>query len=164
MTLFKPRLMYAYAFMSIVAMFFIAMYLQFVKGINPCPLCIVQRIALAFLAVFFFLGMLFQLKKFGRFFVGGFAFIISAAGATLAGRQVWLQHLPPNKSAECGVSLQYMLQVLPLDQVLKKVLQGTADCSQLEWTLFGFSLAEWTLFWFVIFALFALWQTCRRSE
>lgn len=163
MVLLSKRLSYFYAFLLVVIMMALAMYLQFWKGIAPCPLCILQRVALIFLGLFFLIGAIFRFKKLGHSILGVIVFFISMLGIFLSTRQVWLQHLPPNKSADCGVSLQYMLQVLPLDQVLKKILQGTADCAQLEWSWFGFSLAEWSLFWFIIFAVFAVWQILRRS-
>ena len=162
MKLFNTRCMYFYAFLAVVAMMALAIYLQFWKGIAPCPLCVLQRVTLAFLGIFLLIGAIFNFKKIGNIVIGSFAFFISLVGVFLSGRQVWLQHLPPNKAADCGTSLQYMLQVLPLDQVLKKILQGTADCAQLEWSMFGLSLAEWSLIWFVVFGLFALWQMTRR--
>lgn len=164
MNLFSKRLSYLWGFLLIAIMMGIAFYLQFVKGIAPCPLCILQRIVAAFLGVVFFFGAVLSWSKWGDFFLGLFSFFISILGVLLSGRQVWIQHLPPDKTADCGVSLQYMLQMLPLDEVFRKVLQGTAECSQLEWSLFGFSLAEWSLFWFVVFAVFSIWQVLRRSS
>lgn len=164
MKLFSTRLMYLYAFITVVVMMILAMYLQFWKGVAPCPLCILQRVTLVFLGICFLFGAAFHFKKLGNTLIGLFAFFIADMGVFLSGRQVWIQHLPPNKSADCGASLQYMLQVLPLDQVLKKILQGTADCSQLEWSILGLSLAEWSLIWFVVFAIFAIWQMVRYVD
>lgn len=161
---FSTRMMYLYAFVVIVMMMLLALYLQFYKGIAPCPLCVLQRLMLAFLGVVFFFGAAFSLKKLGNTFIGCLGFFIALVGIFLSGRQVWLQHLPPNKAEDCGVSLQYMLKVLPLDQVFKKILQGTADCSLLEWSFGGLSLAEWSLIWFVLLAVFAVWQVVRKQN
>ena len=152
------RLMYFYAFLCTVGMLVLGFYVQFGEGINPCPLCILQRIDLALLAILFFFGVTLTLKKFGRFVLAFFTFIVSAMGIFFAGRQVWLQHLPANQSTDCGVSLQYMLQVFPFDEVVKKVFAGTAECSQIDWSFLGLSMAHWTLVGFVIFAIFSLWQ------
>jgi len=163
MKLFSPRLNYLYAFLCVVIMFLVAYYLQHWKGIIPCPLCLLQRVTAGILGGFFFLGATLNLKKAGLWIVGFFSFIFSVLGALLAGRQIWLQHLPPSHNADCGASLEYMLNVLPLDQVLQKVLEGTTDCSRMEWSWLGMSLAEWSFVWFVIFAGFSIWQSLRRG-
>jgi disulfide bond formation protein DsbB len=154
--------MYFYAFLSIVIMFVIAFYLQFYKGIEPCPLCILQRIDLGILGLLFLFGAACRLKNCSRIFIGALGFIFSLLGVFLAGRQVWIQHLPPNQSADCGVSFQYLMHVLPWDQLLKKIFEGTAECSLIDWSLWGFSMAEWSLAWFIIFALFTSWQMIRK--
>jgi disulfide bond formation protein DsbB len=163
MKLFTPRLMYFYAFTSIIVMFAIAFYLQFWKGVAPCPLCLLQRIVLGIIGILFFLGMAFKFKKIGSIILGLLGFLFSIGGALLAGRQVWIQHLPPNQSMDCGASLQYMLHVLPPDEVLKKIFEGTAECSIVDWSLWGLSMAELSLIWFIAFAIFALFQIVRTK-
>ncbi len=163
MNLLTQRLTYFYAFVSVMLMITLAFYLQFWKGIAPCPLCILQRIIMIGIGVTFFLGMTFVLKQCGRIFIASFAFLLSLGGALLAGRQVWIQHLPPSQSADCGVSLEYMLHVLPWDQVAKKILEGSAECSMVTWSFWGLSMAEWSLLGFILFAVFALWQMVRKN-
>lgn len=164
MNLMTQRFTYFYAFLSVVFLMMVSFYLQFWKGIAPCPLCILQRVTMIGIGIVFFLGMIMTLKKCGRFLIGGLAFLLSVCGALLAGRQVWIQHLPANQSEDCNVSLQYMLHVLPWDEVAKKILSGTAECSLVDWSFIGFSMAEWSFVWFVIFAVFALWQMMRRPK
>ncbi len=161
MNLLTPRLAYFWAFITTLLLFSFALYLQFVDGIAPCPLCILQRLDLGIIALLFFFGAILPLKKWGNVLFGGLSFLLSIGGILLAGRQIWIQHLPPNQTADCGVSLQYMLQVLPLDEVLKKIFAGSAECSLVDWSFFNFSMAQWSLLWFVIFAIFALWQMFR---
>lgn len=163
MKVFSPRLMYLYAFLLIVAMLGLGFYLQFEEGINPCPLCILQRVTLAVMGIVFFFGILLAGKKCCRIGIGLLSFLISLVGIFLAGRQVWLQHLPANQSGDCGVSLQYMLQVLPLHEVAKKIFEGTAECSRVDWSFVGLSMAEWTLVWFVVLGGFSLWQAFRNK-
>ncbi len=158
------RLMNFYAFLCVIVMFGVAFYLQFWKGIAPCPLCVLQRVTMALIGIVLLVGSVFALKKCGRYFLNAILLLLSSGGIFLAGRQVWLQHLPPDKSADCGVSLQYMWNVLPLDQVLMKILQGTAECSLVDWSFLGLSLAEWSLFWFIVFAVFSLWQIARGAK
>lgn len=162
MNLLSPRLTYLYAFLSAFFMIILAIYLQFWKGLTPCPLCVLQRITLVAIGIVFFIGTTISFKKFGLRFIAALTLLLSLGGVFLAGRQVWIQHLPANQSADCGVSLQYMLSVLPLDQVVKKIFEGTAECSLVDWSFAGISLAQWSLIWFMIFTFFAVWQLCRK--
>lgn len=157
----SQRSAYFLGFLAVIALLGTVAYLQAFKGFEPCPLCILQRFALMLLGVVFFFGMLIKLKKPGHFFIGLLAFVFSTLGAFFAGRQVWLQHLPPNQNAGCGASLDYMLQVLPLREVLKKVLEGSTECSQVGLEFLHLSLAGWSLVCFCIFILMSLWQLCR---
>lgn len=139
----------------------IPIYLQVYSNINPCPLCILQRITFALLGVIFFFGAAANFKKMGHIFFGMMACLISTLGIVLAGRQVWLQHFPASIRSDCGASLQYLLQVLPVTQVLKKVFIGGAECSQVDWEILGLSLAGWSLICFAVFLLFSLCQLFR---
>jgi disulfide bond formation protein DsbB len=162
MNLLTHRLSYLYAFLSTLGLFVVAFYLQYGKGIAPCPLCILQRLMLAVLGIIFFFGWAYNFKKMGRIIVGTLSFLFSALGALLAGRQVWIQHLPADKTPDCGVSLEYMLHVLPIDQVAKRIFEGTAECSLVDWSFFNLSLADWTLICFILFGCFSIWQLVRK--
>src|SRR5437868_3843727 len=111
----SQQLNYFIAFLFTLSILVVANYLQFYKGINPCPLCILQRFTIGILGLLFLLGIGFAVKKFSRLSLGIFSFIVSSLGIVLAGRQVWLQHLPPSTNANCEASLEYMLKVLPFD-------------------------------------------------
>jgi disulfide bond formation protein DsbB len=142
----------------VVLLLGIVEYLQKFKGIDPCPLCILQRFALIGLGIPFLLGSLIPFKKIGLVINSLIALLFAVIGTLLASRQVWLQHLPPNQSSDCGASLDYMLQVLPWHEVLKKVLQGTSECANVGWEFLHVSLAGWSLFAFGMFTVIALWQ------
>ncbi len=155
------RTLYLIGFSIILLLLGITFYLQQYDGFIPCPLCILQRITFILLGIFFLIGSLFNLKKISSFILATSASFIALLGVFLSGRQVWLQHLPPDKNADCGVSLQYLMRVLPIDQVMSKILQGTAECAQKGWELLSLSLAEWSLICFIGFFLFCLWQIKR---
>ncbi len=138
-------------------------YLQVVDGMTPCPLCILQRFTMALLGIVFFLGAAAKMNKIGNFFLGLLTSAISLLGIFLSGRQVWLQHLPADSNADCGVSLQYLMQALPFDQAIRKILQGTAECSQTGAQYLGLSIAEWSLVWFVIFFVIGCVQMMRKK-
>ena len=162
MKLFTPRLTYFYAFLSIVGIFALALYLEYFKGVNPCPLCILQRVFLGALGITFFIGFVFAKTRLRSIMIGISSVVFSLCGALLAGRQAWIQYLPANQSADCGVSLQYMLHVLPIDQVVKKIFQGTAECSRVDWSFLSLSMAQWSLVSFIIFGIFSAWQATRK--
>ena len=132
-------------------------YLQYVQGLDPCPLCLVQRGF--FYAVMSVLagGALHAPAGAGRMAYGGFAALLALGGVAAAGRQVWLQHLPPDKVPACGPDLYFMLENFPLSRTLGTLIKGTGECAVVDWTFLGLSIAEWSLGWFAIFFLYALW-------
>jgi disulfide bond formation protein DsbB len=120
-------------------------------------LCILQRVAFLSLAVVFLIAAVHGPGRGAGVFYSSVLFIIAAAGAVIAARHVWLQHLPQNQIPECGPGLEYMLSKLPLTQVLEKIFKGSGECAEVGWTLLGLSIAEWSLLWFVLLGGFAVW-------
>ncbi len=159
----SKRLTYLLGFLIICSLVGVSMYLQKHDGMHPCALCILQRFSLAILGIVFLFGAIFNLKRIGGIILGLFAFLVALSGALLSGRQVWLQHLPPNPNGDCGASLQYMLQAFPLNQVVKLIIGGGAECAHVGWQFLYLSLAEWSLVWFAIFFLLALVQLFRQQ-
>jgi disulfide bond formation protein DsbB len=151
---------YLLGFIVIILMISFVYFLES-QGIVPCPLCLLQRMMMISLTIIFGIGMLFPFKKVGNILVGLLGLIITFCGMLLAGRQVWLQHMPPIGNGGCGVSLQYLLSVLPFTDVLKLVWQGGAECSERGWIFLYLSLAEWSLILFGIFFIFVMVQLKR---
>ena len=89
--------------------------------------------------------------------------LFAAAGAGIAGRQIWLQSVPADELPACLPSLDYMLEALPFQEIVGLLLHGTAECAKISWTLFGMSIPEWSLLAFVGMLLLALYQLLRRS-
>jgi disulfide bond formation protein DsbB len=83
----------------------------------------------------------------------------SLGGAAVAGRQVWLQHLPPDKVPQCGPDLFFMMENFPLARTLKTLVSGTGECAAVDWTFLRLSIAEWSLLWFAAFFVYCLWLT-----
>ena len=166
MTRLSERSTYLLSFLLTAGLLGITFYLQKFDGFIPCPLCILQRITLGSLYVIFLLAWLLGTKKIVSFVFALLASLISLLGILLSGRQVWLQHLPKDKNAGCGVSLQYLMHALPFKEVVAKVMQGTAECSEKGWEFLNLSLASWSLIWFVIFfglCLIQLRRAIRRG-
>jgi disulfide bond formation protein DsbB len=132
-------------------------YLQYARGLDPCPLCLVQRgFFWAVLAVCV-VAALHGPRRWGTTIYGILMLLFAAGGAAAAGRQVWLQHLPPDKVPQCGPDLFFMLENFPLARTLKTLIAGTGECAVVDWTFLGLSIAEWSLAWFVGLCLYALW-------
>jgi disulfide bond formation protein DsbB len=138
-------------------------FLQYAKGLEPCPLCLLQRgFFYAVLAVLL-LAAVHGPKGKGGIVYGVLGALFAAGGAAVASRQVWLQHLPADKVPQCGPDLFFMLENFPLSQTLKKLVTGTGECAVVDWTFLGLSIAEWSLACFVALAFYAAWLALRSS-
>jgi disulfide bond formation protein DsbB len=136
-------------------------YLQYVQGLDPCPLCQVQR------AFYYVVGLAFLAGALhGRFLpaYSSLAALFTLGGIGTAGRQVWLQHLPADKVPQCGPDLDFMLKNLPLSRTLEKLFTGTGECAVVDWSFLGLSIAEWSLAWFAVLFCYALWLAFRSSR
>ena len=157
------RTLLASGFAACVAAMATALWLQHVDGIEPCPLCILQRGAVIVLGVLMLAGAIHDPATPGRRVYGLLIAAVALAGAAVAGRHVWLQSLPPGEAPECGPGLEYMLDAFPLTQVLDMVLRGSGECAEVHWTFLSLSIPEWTLLLFVAFAVFGLRLLATRS-
>lgn len=158
------RSKYFLGFILVAALLLISIYLQFIDGVLPCPLCAFQRVAFVLLGFFFLIGIFIYQIPVLRYIVNILAVIASGLGIILAGRQIWLQHFPP-ANHECSVSLQYMLHTFPINEVMKKIFfEGTAECTQGGWQFLHLNMAEWSLIWFVIFLVLSISLFFTRSK
>lgn len=148
----------------VAAMLFAVFYLEGVLYLEPCPLCILDRVVLTAIGLVFLLAALHNPGRAGQRGYAGLNLLLVGLGGAVAGRHVWLQHLPADKVPECGAGLDYMLETLPLHQTLKKVLQGSGECADEQWTLLGLSIPEQTLLLFAVLGGLALLQLLRRSD
>lgn len=147
------RTIYLSGFLMIALLLLTSLYFQYFQGFMPCPLCTLQRLTFAVLGILFLAGAYLSRGLKSRITINTLSAIFSIIGLFLAGRQVWLQHFAPANGAECGVSLQYMLQVLPLNQAVQKIFAGSAECTQRGWEFLHLNMAEWSLVWFLLFLL-----------
>lgn len=159
----SPRLTFAAIFAVCVALMSFGLVLQQVQHLEPCPMCIMQRIAFITCGMLALIAALHNPRGFG---VRAYAFLVGASsltGASIAARQSWLQHFPP-KIVDCGPDLEYMLDSFPLAQALPLIFRGTGDCSKVQWTFLGLSIAEWSLLWFVAIAAVAVYLLLFRRK
>ncbi len=133
-----------------------ALYLEYFRGLEPCPMCVFQRVAMIATGLVFMAGALHGPKGAGRWVYSGLAGLSAAAGAGIAGRHVWLQNLPPDQAPACGPTLDYLMEALPFTEVLRTVISGDGNCAIIDASWLGISLPAWTLISFIGLALYAL--------
>jgi len=155
---------YAVGFLVCVGLVSFALYLQHFQGQEPCPLCIVQRLAYIALAAVFLVAAVHGPGRAGALVYGGLLVVLAALGGAVATRHVWLQHLPKDRIPECGPGLEYMLRKYSPPQFLEKLLAGSGECAESNWRLLGLSIAEWSLLWLVLLGAFAIYLTIRARK
>ena len=158
----RLRLGYAAGFVVCAGLIAFALYLQYVQGEDPCPLCMVQRIAFIVLGALFLVAALHGPGRTGAVVYGVLIFIVAAAGAAVAGRHVWLQSLPKHMVPECGPGLDYILERFPPGKALDLILRGSGECAEKGWTFLGLTIAGWALAWFIVLAFAAIALACVR--
>ena len=144
-----PRRVLALISVACVAMLAFGMYLQHVVGLEPCPMCIVQRYALIGVAIF--TGLASARGQKGWWLSWSvLALIMSGFGAFVAARQSWLQWYPP-EIATCGRDLYGMIENYPISRSIPMIFRGSGDCTAIDWTFLGGSIANWSFICFVGF-------------
>lgn len=150
------RSLFGLVFLAAVALMIAAFVLEHVWQLKPCPLCISQRIALVFAGLAAGIAWLHHPARDGLRIWGTLIALFALAGAALAGRQVWLQSLPPDRVPACGPDVSYILEVFPWQEALALLLRGDGNCAEIDWTFLGLSIAGWTLPAFILIALIGL--------
>ena len=153
-------------FLACTAMMGFALYSQHVLGLEPCPLCVFQRVATIALGALFLVAALHNPAGFGRVVYGVLLFATAAAGVGLAGRHVWLQSLPADQVPACGPDLDFMLETFPLTEVLGTVLSGSGECAEVSWRFLGLTMPAWVLVLLAALGGWALWtnRPARREK
>lgn len=141
-----------------------AYYVQFGLGIEPCPLCILQRIALIALALVFLGAGIHGAGGRARFAWVGLVALAAGVGVAIAGRHVWLQSLPPDLVPACGPGLNYLIEALPLFDALAEAFHGSGECAKVDWRFLGLAMPAWTLLWFIALGAGGLWNNLRAAR
>lgn len=151
--------------MAVIGMSFALFFLQRYMGFTPCPLCIFQRIGLIVMGVFALMAALFHPKSMAVRLVLWLGSLVGIGWSTVvAGRHVWLQHLPADQVPSCGPGLDYWLDTLPILQVFKEVFAGSGECAAIDWTFMGLSIPEQSLILFSLLLVvhgLVLWRIVR---
>lgn len=132
-------------FLCCAALLGYAVYVQGVLRIEPCPLCIFQRVGIAALGLVFLVAGLHAPAGRGARVYAVLAALAALATMAVAARHVWIQHLPEGAVPSCGAGLSFLLDEFPLTEVIRKVLSGSGECHQVNWTFLSLSMPTWVL-------------------
>ena len=150
-------------FLAAVAGMAFALYLQHGVGLEPCPLCVFQRVGLMGMGLFALIAALHNPTQLWlRRVYAGLAGLSILWSTGVAARHVWLQHLPPEDVPACGPGLDYWLDVFPMKEVIQKVLHGSGECAVIDWTFLGLSLPTLSAAFFSVLLVGCVWQVVRR--
>ncbi|TDJ47184.1 MAG: disulfide bond formation protein B [Gammaproteobacteria bacterium] len=134
-----------------------ALYTQYVLGMEPCPLCIFQRVAVIGLGIIFLIATIHGAGPTGRRVYAGLLALVAMLGVGVAGRHVWLQSLPKDQVPACGPGLDFMLDTFPILEVLDIVLSGSGECAEVSWRLIGLTMPAWTLIGLAALGIYGIW-------
>ncbi len=152
----KRRVGYLLGFLLCAGLMGWAFWLQYGQGLEPCPLCMFQRVAVSVIGVVFLVALIHNPLRFGAAVYAGLILLAAGTGAALASRQVWLQSLPKDQVPACGMGISYMMDTMPFLDVITKVFAGSGECADKAWVFLGLSIAGWTLVFFIAVTIYAL--------
>ncbi|HEA54173.1 hypothetical protein LCGC14_0637910 [marine sediment metagenome] len=160
----KGRAVFACVFALCAGLLGVAFYMQYVMGLEPCPLCWLQRFGFMGAGLVSLVAALHGPKQLGLRVYGLLLAVTAGAGLGMAVRQLWLQNLPADQVPACGPSVDYMLEVLPWSDVLTTALRGTGDCAAVVWRFLGLSIPGWTAIFFVLLVILGLGMLFHRGK
>ena len=150
-------------FAACAALLGYALYSQFGLGLDPCPLCIFQRIGLAVLGLIFLGAALHNPRGGGRYLYAVLAGLAALATLGVAARHLYVQSLPPGSLPSCGAPLAVLLKFTPLWQVIAKVLTGSGECSEVTWRFLGLAMPAWVAIWALALGALGVSANLRRE-
>ena len=142
----------------------VALYLQYVEHQDPCPLCMVQRVIFIAILAVFALAALHGPKRLGVRVYAALIVVLSLAGVGVAARHIWIQHLPKDQVPACGPGLDYMLETMPMSNVLKELMHGSGECAAKGWTFFTLGIPEWSLLCYIALGVWAVLIAIRTKQ
>jgi len=152
----RRRLAYLLGFLVCAALIGWALWLQYGHGLEPCPLCMFQRVAVGAVGLLFLLAFMHNPRARGAARYATLTVLLAGIGAAFAARQVWLQALPKDQVPACGMGISYMLETLPFADVLAKVIEGSGECAEKSWEFWGLAIPGWTFVFFITMIVAAM--------
>jgi protein dithiol:quinone oxidoreductase len=157
------RLVNFAGFTACAALLAYALYTQFYQGLEPCPLCVFQRIGIALLGVVFLAAAVHNPRGRGGAVYACLLGVAALATLAVAARHVYVQSLPPGSLPSCGAPLASLLKFMPLWQVIRKVLTGSGECGEVSWRFLGLAMPAWVLIWALILGVGGVAANLRRG-
>ena len=139
-----------------------ALYAQHILLLDPCPLCVLQRVATISLGIVFLIAALHNPTSWARIVYSVLVFLTAGSGAAVAGWHWHLQNLPPTEVPACGPGLDYMFDNFPVTEALSMVFKGSGECAEVVWNFLGLSMPAWVLVWMVGLGTAGIWNQLRK--
>jgi disulfide bond formation protein DsbB len=157
MKFISTRQLFLLMFLACASLLCAAYYFEYVMFLDPCPLCIMQRIGILLVGLVSLSGFVLGLDGLKQKIHSVLLFVTACFGLSVAGRHVWIQSLPADQVPTCGPSLEYMVDTLPWAEVLTVMLRGNGNCAEAQWSFIGLSMPVWVLLWFAGFAVVSVY-------
>jgi disulfide bond formation protein DsbB len=159
----NTRILNFAGFLACTGMMAYALYAEHYLLLDPCPLCVFQRMAVIAMGLFFLLATLHNPSGWGRRVYAALVAMAAAAGAAVAGWHIWLQHLPPDEVPACGPGFDYIIDSFPLSEALKLIFSGSGECAAIDWSFLGLSMPACVVIGVVIIGSFGVWANIRKT-
>ena len=153
----------ALGFLACAGLMGYALYAQYVLGLQPCPLCIFQRIATIVTGILFLIAAIHNPRSIGARAYGALSALAALGGMLISARHVWIQAQPPGTVAACGADLNYLMEIMPVTDVISKVLTGSGECGTVDWRLLGLSMPWWVAISLAVLGTWALLVNYKKS-
>lgn len=133
---------------SLALVAYAIIHLQNAQGLEPCPLCIFQRVGMTVLGVVLILAALPPPRlTWARWLSVALTTLATLGTAGISARHIWIQAQPPGSVPACGATLDYLMDVFPVADVVRKVLTGSGECAKIDWSFLGITMPGWVLIW-----------------
>lgn len=164
MKLLDTRVLNLGGFLACCGLIAYALYAEYKLFLMPCPLCVFQRMAVIALGLAFLAATLHNPAGWGRRVYAVLVLLAAGAGISVAGRHVWLQHLPADQVPTCGPGFDYIIDSFPLADALKMIFSGSGECADINWLFLGLSMPGWLLIVFTTLGAYGIWNNLRGQQ
>jgi len=162
--MFSIRHCFAYTAIFCALAIVAALIMQHQFDMEPCPLCISQRIFIILVGIFALLGAITGKRRLWVFISASLATVSAIIGGSISARHVWLQNLPEDEVPTCGPGLSYMFETRPMLDALSLLFSGDGNCAEISFRFLGLSIPAWTFVCFVALAAIMIWQMTRSRN
>ncbi|MDH3620389.1 MAG: disulfide bond formation protein B [Gammaproteobacteria bacterium] len=163
MTLPNRRLLNLAGFLACAGMMGFALYAQYVLILDPCPLCVFQRIATIALGAVFLIAFLHNAGNIGSKIYGAFVALTAGFGVGVASWHVRLQNMPKDDVPSCGPGFEYIMDNFALFDALSLIFKGSGECADVVWRLLGLSMPSWVIIGLGGLGIAGIWNNFRKA-